>query len=455
MYKILPALLLAAAAFWFWPRSFEAEIRLDPGVEYQTIAGWSALTPAWWGQPDFAAYGDDLLRRGYLDLGLTRFRLEVRSGSEAPVDENARMRGKEIPFSEYRKYWYRPVNDDDDPRHVEAGGFHFSELDGTVEQVVLPLRKILAEAGRKLDVNLCYVSFQKQSLPSAVHFDPEEYAEFALATVSHLKAKYDLVPDTWQLHLEPDAVPGWSGSLLGGCIVATQRRFEEAGFRIGFVGPSTTSAANAVPWLEAMLKVKGAKEALVEFGYHRYRGDDAATLTAIGAAAEARGVRSAMLEKIGAWNEQLLQDLTLARVSTWMQYSLGGPKPAGEKPSGYFYVDQSDPEQPVVKEHPKTRFLRQYFRYVRPGAIRIGATSSAGDARVVAFRNTDGKLAIVLDCKSAGDFELKDLPAGRYVLEYSTAAVRAERGEERTLAAGRSFVGAIPAAGVATLIQLD
>ena len=36
-----------------------------------------------------------------------------------------------------------------------------------------------------------------------------------------------------------------------------------------------------------------------------------------------------------------------------------------------------------------------YSRFVRPGAIRIGASSADGDLEVLAFRNADGSVAVV------------------------------------------------------------
>ena len=40
---------------------------------------------------------------------------------------------------------------------------------------------------------------------------------------------------------------------------------------------------------------------------------------------------------------------------------------------------------------PELKILRQYFKYVRPGAERIEATSQNGSFAPVAFINADGK----------------------------------------------------------------
>jgi glucosylceramidase len=52
----------------------------------------------------------------------------------------------------------------------------------------------------------------------------------------------------------------------------------------------------------------------------------------------------------------------------------------------------------------KTKFLRQYYKYVRPGAQRIDATSSDTTLDPLAFINTDGRYVTVMKAGSAGTF---------------------------------------------------
>ena len=82
----------------------------------------------------------------------------------------------------WRERRYLVTNDNADARVINSAGFDFTEMDHDVEMGVLPMRKLLAARGEKLLVNLCYVAFVKSR--ANLHENPEEYAEFALATMS-------------------------------------------------------------------------------------------------------------------------------------------------------------------------------------------------------------------------------------------------------------------------------
>jgi len=60
-----------------------------------------------------------------------------------------------------------------------------------------------------------------------------------LAILQHLKAKYGIVPDLWEMIVEPDNTDRWDGEAMGRRMVATARRLRKAGFPIRFVAPST------------------------------------------------------------------------------------------------------------------------------------------------------------------------------------------------------------------------
>jgi len=100
------------------------------------------------------------------DAGINRLRLEIRSGAENSSDT-----------------W---------------SGFHFSEMDDAIERIVNPLRAVIEADGEKLYVNVNYVAFTGQIKGAGyIHDDPDEYAEFILATYLHLQDKYGWVPDSW------------------------------------------------------------------------------------------------------------------------------------------------------------------------------------------------------------------------------------------------------------------
>ena len=86
-----------------------------------------------------------------------------------------------------------------------------------------------------------------------------------------------------------------------------------------------------------------------------------------------------------------------------------------------YVIDHADPAHPKVLLGDKTKFLRQYYKFVRPGATRIEAASQVGTFDPLAFINADGGYVVVVKCDAGGDFSLGGLAAGTYGIKYTTA----------------------------------
>jgi hypothetical protein len=332
-----------------------------------------------------------------------------------------------------------------------------------------------------------------------IHAAPEEYAELVLATYLHLKQKYGLVPDTWEMILEPDNTPDWRGKLIGEAIVASAKRLKENGFKPAFIAPSTTEMENAVPYFDDMIKVPGVRDYLTEFSYHRYRkGGSNAILKEISERAARYNLKTSMLEHIGSGADDLYQDLTIAGNSAWQQFRLAGivtdtdsvtnqwidsavtspilqasksgdPKAleealasvrnavrarivtAAEVGTNYFNVDTRDTKNPRVVMDGLTKYLRQYFKYVRSGAVRIDATASANGLDPVAFINPDGRYVVVVKAAEGAQFSIKGLPAGVYGIKYTTANRYDVDLPDVNLSVSGPLTTALPAAGVLTV----
>jgi len=300
-------------------------------------------------------------------------------------------------------------------------------------------------------VNVNYVAFTGQITNGAyLHNNPAEYAEFVLATYQHLKEKYGWAPDRWEVLLEPDNVSQWNGKLLGQALVATAQRLRAAGFPPAFVAPSNTNMGNAVRDFDQMIAVPGVLPVLREFSYHRYGGVSLANLQAIAARAKQHGLDTAMLEWWSNSNgyATLHEDLKIGNNSAWEQGVLGG---ALNSAMSLYQIDTSNPAQPRVLLSDKTKFLRQYYKFVRPGAVRIEAASQLAAFDPLAFINTDGDYAVVVKCTAAGEFSLGGLPAGTYGLKYTTAGAFDVDLPDQTIHWGQAVAAAIPQAGVLTV----
>jgi len=404
-------LLIAAAALTARcgtatdPRT--ATITIDPSQRFQTIVGWEATAQAAEDEPGFAVWSDHLFDLAVDELGINRLRLGVSSGMENPVDYD--LLGQDPEGRGRRCMRYFTTNDNDDPDLIDWQGFQFGRLDRKVEQIVLPLKRRLEARGERLYLNLEYVAFIRQcSSPfDYAHADPDEYAEFILAAFLHLSERYGFVPDALEVILEPDNVPGWDGERIGRAMVATARRLAAAGIQPDFIAPSTTSMAAAARYVDEIAAVPGATELLSEIAYHRYRGVSSAALAAITSRASRLGIRTAMLEYIGADVETLYQDLAVGNVSAWQQYTLAFTG----RDNGGKYLCVVDGDVEICR---RTRYLRQYFHYVRPGAVRIAATIDDPSLRALAFADPDGRVVVVVHLDAPSDLLLAGLPAGRY-----------------------------------------
>jgi O-glycosyl hydrolase len=464
----LAALFLIDCLSGGLPEPGQTVITIDPTVRYQTISGWEATAQA--AQlacdqalfvpgrpvtcPAFQNYRDHLFDLVAYDLGITRLRVEISPAVENPTDYYAEFLSGQISARDMvHLYSPQAVNDNDDPNRINPAGFHFSMLDQTIEAIALPLRERLMAKGEKLSINMCYVGFGSNPSGFWVYNYPEEYAEFVLATYQHMQAKYGFLPDTWEIELEPDNT-AFDGTKMGRAIQAAASRLEAAGFIPRFVVPSTTNMGNAQPYFNAIKSVigdAGVRKYIQEISYHRYAGVSDDNLKWIGDAARSYGIGAAMLEHIGSGYQDLHKDLTLGNNTAWAQFTIayrGGNTDDGSK---YYLVDDTDPKAPKIITGSRTKFLRQYFKFIRPGAVRIQATTSNKAMDPVAFINTDATYVVVVKASGAGSFAIDGLPAATYGIKYTTQAQYDVDLAAVTIAAGRPLQASIPAAGVITV----
>ncbi|MBA3727441.1 MAG: hypothetical protein H0W86_13670 [Armatimonadetes bacterium] len=422
------------------PDGGPAIVTIDTLARFQTMTGWEATAQAGQADRHFPAFRNSLFDQAVNDLGINRLRIAIFAGAENPLDFGG---AGEMPDRCPR---WNTVNDNDNPRVINPAGFHFTTLDSTVVSVVLPMRQRLEARGERLFLNLNYTAFLNQCPPALyVHADPAEYAEFILATFLHLKETFGLVPDAVEMILEPDKVAAWQdGTLIGKAIVATADRLAAAGFQPILIAPSTADLGRALSYLNDIYRVPGAQPLLKEISYHRYGGASQENLSALAERAKTVGARTAMLEHIGSGVEDLYADLTIGQVSAWQQYTLAFP--ATDNGAHYFAIVDGR-----VVPGDRTRYLRQYFHYVRMGAQRVGAQSTPTSVRAVAFENANQGLAVVVHADRFSSVEVRGLRPGNYGVSATTSSqTSAELGDQIAGATG-TLTFTAPAAGVMTV----
>ena len=258
------------------------------------------------------------------------------------------------------------------------------------------------------------------------------------------------MPDSWEVLLEPDNVSQWNGTLLGRAIVAAADRLKAAGFEPVFVAPSTTNMGNAITYFDRMVEVPTAVEFLRELSYHRYGSVSLQNLRTIAERARQYGLNTSMLEWWSTSNSYrtLHEDLKVGNNSAWQQGVLVG---ALNSNMALYVVDDSNPANPWLMLNDKTKFTRQYYRFVRPGAIRIQSVSKENVFDPLAFINKDGSYVIVVKCDAGGDFSMGGLAPGIYGIKYTTSSQYNVELPDQKISAGLAVVVEIPATGVLTV----
>ena len=433
-------------------------LTLSPRDTFQTISGWEAAAQL--GEVDcnreaYRRYRAEVVDRAVNELGLTRLRLDLRSGVESGRDTWPEYLAGDLSYPRWRATWFVPQNDNADPRVADPAGFQWGRFDHNVTEVILPVREALAARGERLYVNLNYVDFWlgAATKPFSHFADPEEYAELVRVVFDHMQQKFGFVPDGLEVLLEPENTPH-DAREMGRAIVAVVARLAEAGYHPDIIAPSTTRMANAPAYYDEMVSVPGVAGRIHELAYHRYTGLSRPTLAAIAQRATRDGLTTAMLEHIGSGFAELYEDLTVGNVSAWQQFTIAycGRRDNPDASGSYLQVNQSDSMAPRVHLTRSARLFRQVFRYVRPGAVRIGAVSSDASVRPLAFRNANGSAVIVGWSDGATTFMVRDLPAGRYGINYSTTHGKYnEELPEVEISDGGVVQVPMPAAGVVTV----
>jgi hypothetical protein len=459
-----------------------ASIAVDPTKTFQTM-GYQAdgvWTGSWEAtdvlgndlDPAYSSYADAMMDMAIDEFNINRIRLEVRSSEENAVSawqvwRNSGVAGNSPEYCKWRESRYATVDDGGGPDQINWSGFRFNELDHHIETVVIPYKTKLARRGIPLFINLNYVSFNRQiSNPggrcSAVtptldyHHtrDPREYAEFIVAAYLHMQKKYGFVPDSLEVILEPENTsagypgnswPAWDLSFTIAAAEAAADKLAAHGFTPRLVLPSGTSAATVAAWAEPILRhfqSRGKLRYIREIAYHPYRGRNNANRSSIASTAAKYRVNTSQLEWFSMTDiSDMHDDLKVGNNSAWQLYTF----------PYYISVDSRNRGNPVLSYTRIGKFIRQYQKFIQPGAVRVEAATDDSHFDPLAFRNPSGQYAVVIRTHGRGAISVKGLPAGTYGIQYTTNDRLGADLSDIDLQAGETLTTSIPAPGVITL----
>jgi O-glycosyl hydrolase len=153
------------------------------------------------------------------------------------------------------------------------------------------------------------------------------------------------------------------------------------------------------------------------------------------------------------WAQHIYTGLTAASLSAFL-YWWGSSTPSGNgDDESLIQINGS-----TVAPSGRLWAFANYSRYVRPGAVRIGAASSNGSVDMTAFKNTDGTIAIValntLSSSDAISYALSGTgtPNGATVTPYLTNSSSNAAAQATTSVSGGSFSATIPARSLVTYV---
>lgn len=414
-------------------------ITVDSNRTYQTMSGWEASESFGWTLPP--AVMDSLMDMAVTDLGINRLRLSIPGNMIESRDSTTIPEETSIG-----------TNDNDDPMVLNPAGFRWQLFDYLIRTFALPLKARVAARGEPFTLVACYVGFRPTS--AYQQRDSREYVELMITVLNHMRDSFDLVPDVWEVRLEPDhGRTQLTGKQQGELLLAAATAARIAGYdKLMFLVPSTVVPHRTVQYLNGILSVPGTAPVIREVTYHRYSHPPRAVLNEIRDSAASLGVPTAMLEFLRGTEHDLFEDLTEANVSAWSRFSLAGPFGGPDRGGQYFFADTA---ARTFRYRATTWPLRQFFRYIRPGAIRVQATTRDRGVEPVAFRRPDGRMVVVANVNRGTELGIVGLRPDRYQVSYSTAAAPGALGPILTLTPGDYLTASIPAAGTITIAPAE
>lgn len=401
-------------------------IELDQEKTYQTIDGWGAIAnPLASGaiRDTLLPHIDSLIHLAINEVGITRLKISLPAGAEDSVDYFQKIIDNEITYDDYKLTRYNIVNDNDDPFTADPSGFQMNQTKYVFEKEILPFKQLVENNNDDFYLNFVFVNFEN-SHPEPSDFnhadDPEEYAEFINYTWQFLDNEYGFTPDGLEVILEPDntACENYFQRNLPPVIEALGNRFEMNGYEPEIMVPSTLSLTNVKSYFNEVEKNPDALKYVDVIVYHRYGGNnDTLAQAEIVELAEKHNLKTAMLEydKNGDV-EELHYDLKHNNVVAWTKYALMFKS---DEKFAYVYVDENSGPEPKYGICKQTKYLRQYFKYIRPGALRFEVSTSDPEIDPVAFKNKDGKEVIVVKAEKGEEINIIGLEAGNYGIKYT------------------------------------
>jgi glucuronoarabinoxylan endo-1,4-beta-xylanase len=413
--------LISATILYAVSASAQPTITVNSATQYQTIKGWGqtgGTNTQYEGTPPYLV--KQIINESVNGLGLNTLRYESYQGNYS--QSYAMCKGWEFE------------NDNASPDTLNFGAIDTVGIDYYMQHYFVPYKQAVSARGETFGFYVSpswYYNGSTGDIPAFLRYSPGEYAEYIISNLNYIKNKYGLVPDYVNICNEAGNNNVFTPAMVATMIKTVGPRLQQAGYtNTGIQFPECVSAQTSWTYIQAVMSDPDVWPYIKLLSYHLYGTNDPYRAD-ISAFAQTKGIGTAQTEYIGLGIQLLYQDLTLGGVSYWDFYGNSDYMPLNTNSTWFSYGA-------------KYWTTGQVIKHVRPGAVRIGATSTDTTIQPLSFSNGGQLTTVILNMNTASTTQtitLSGLPQGTYAIGQSTGSgTPSERG-----------LITVPASGTCTL----
>jgi O-glycosyl hydrolase len=421
-----------------------ADVIVNGSTEYQTIDGFGGSEARQ--LPDSSRYATI-----FDDIGVSILRFQMYAYTESLPDQ---------PGDEARD------NDNDDPFVIDWSGVKMGAMNAFA-----PLLKAAQSRGVKIiGTTWSPPAWMKDNglVESSDMFTSgyeDELVEFILIWVKGMQMYHGVHIDSVTIQNEPDSLPSWPGckyspAQITDIIKRLGARFAAEGITTEIHAPDTTKLKNFLIYGNDICRDKTAKGYVNTLATHPYKHRERFNPDYfIPGWVSAYNLADSCGKKLWeteygapgnskAWNasfvsaQHIHNALVYGNVAAWLHFDIYSPGSSGSL---------------VTKKgiHLKSYVLKQYYHYVRPGAVRIDTQTHDNDILVTAFNHKlNNTLTVVVINRKASseilDFSLNNLPEISVFNVTRTSAAEKSADLGQVSVAENSFTYILPGESITT-----
>ncbi|MDO8587075.1 MAG: glycoside hydrolase family 30 beta sandwich domain-containing protein [Armatimonadota bacterium] len=404
---------------------FGVTVTLSPSAHHQTILGWGATAP---NVSIPKMLRDQILDEAVNDLGLTRLRFEIP-----------------------RRDWEDAVNDNSDPNTVNWSAFKTTKTDFKVRNWIQPFKRRVEANGDSFNLYVSPSFFDSRSsgtVPAWMLNSPAEYAECAAAFLTYLKKTYNITADYYCICNEAGNGNAFSADVVSNMIKALGPKMKALGLPTKIEFPECVNADESWSYIQSTQNDAEMWRYVGVVTYHLYGGND--SRPSIRDFALSRGLPTGQTEYMNTTVNDLYNDLTLGGVSYWEHYVLAYYGSTAGR-ADYFGANYNNTSFTRYSDYWN---FRQIMRYVRPGAVRIDATSDDTALRPLAFVKDRKTVVVLLNNTApsqARSVTVNGLPRGTYGVCRSIAGAAYQEVGLQRVGSGGTLTTTVPSNSVMTI----